>query len=378
MWIDNLTGADDYSFTCSVCGLIVRGMGAGLAVCPTCLRERWDESRAKVAAVHAASRRRFGLPEAPVRRDQGLHCTLCQHNCRLGNQDVGYCGIRTGDAESFRHDGRSRALVNWYYDPLPTNCVADWVCPGGTGAGFPEYAHERGPEVGFYNLAVFFESCNFNCLYCQNWTFKRSNRLVSRWHSVTDLTDAVDGSTSCLCFFGGDPTPQLPYAIQVAERLEALHRDKPVRICWETNAGMHPDLLREMARFSLETGGCVKVDLKGWSPKIHEALCGFPNHRVLENFALLARWSLQRPEPPLLVASTLLVPGYVGVEEVGRLASFIAGLNPDIPYSLLGFAPQFVMDDFPTTSRRDAEACLHAAKKAGLRRVRLANRHLLH
>jgi len=30
--------------------------------------------------------------------------------------------------------------LRWYFDPLPTNCVADWVCPGGTGAGCPKWA----------------------------------------------------------------------------------------------------------------------------------------------------------------------------------------------------------------------------------------------
>jgi hypothetical protein len=31
--------------------------------------------------------------------------------------------------------------LSWYKDPLPTNCVGDWVCAGGTGAGFPRHAH---------------------------------------------------------------------------------------------------------------------------------------------------------------------------------------------------------------------------------------------
>jgi len=61
----------------------------------------------------------------------------------------------------------------WYHDPLPTNCVGDWVCAGGTGAGYPEYAYSSGPECGYKNLAVFFNACSFNCLYCQNWHFRK-------------------------------------------------------------------------------------------------------------------------------------------------------------------------------------------------------------
>jgi pyruvate formate lyase activating enzyme len=290
--------------------------------------------------------------------------------------EEGYCVVRRGTAESLRLDGRQRARMSWYFDPLPTNCVADWVCAGGTGAGYPKYAYEDGPEVGFYNLAVFFEACNFNCLYCQNWSFKGNTRS-SPWHSLEDLTSTVTQRTSCVCYFGGDPTSQLPYAIRAAHRLRTAHRDRILRICWETNGSMHPSWLKRMAQSSLSSGGCIKVDLKAWNSRVHHALCGVDNRQVLDNFVRLASFVPLRQDPPLLVASTLLVPGYVDEAEVASLASFIARLNPDIPYVLLAFAPQFHLSDFPTTSRAQAEACLEAAVKAGLRYVRVGNRHLL-
>jgi pyruvate formate lyase activating enzyme len=296
----------------------------------------------------------------------------------MGEEDTGYCGIRKGTKASLREDGRIRAPVSFYYDPLPTNCVADWVCAGGTGAGYPPYAHDSGPEVGFYNLAVFFESCNFNCLYCQNWHFRKQLQHNAHWRSIDTLAGQVNEQTSCICYFGGDPTPQLPYALRVSERVRREHPEQILRICWETNGSMHPAWLKKMARMSLESGGCIKMDLKAWNPRTHMALCGCDNRQVLENFSSLAKWVPLRPAPPLLVASTVLVPGYVEAEEIGHLASFIAGHDPDIPYVLLAFAPQFCLEDFPTTSRAQAEACLDAAKRAGLRRVRLGNRHLIH
>jgi pyruvate formate lyase activating enzyme len=352
-------------------------MGTGIGVCPQCIRDRWGESVSIIEENHLASRRAFHLPSKPPRNPHGLDCKICFHECRIGPDEKGYCGVRTGSPTSFRQDGRLRAKVSCYYDPLPTNCVADWVCPGGTGAGFPVYAHDRTTEVGFYNLAVFFEACNFNCLFCQNWSFKWTQGAPVRWHSVDSLAEAVNDRTSCICYFGGDPVPQVPYALKVSEQARRAHSGKILRICWETNGSMHPAWLKRMARISLESGGCIKVDLKAWDPRIHKALCGFDNRAVLENFASLAGWAELRPDPPFLVASTLLVPGYVEEAEVSQLASFIARLNPDIPYTLLAFAPQFCLDDFPTTSRSQAEACLEAARKAGLRKVRLGNRHLV-
>ncbi|MCE5245122.1 MAG: radical SAM protein [Syntrophobacteraceae bacterium] len=363
---------------CLVCGKPLEGTGGSLEVCPECLLSDRGDGRVRLEAIHAASRHIFGLPVEPPRSPGGLSCNLCVHQCKMWDSEPGYCGVRHGGRDSMRLDGRARARVSYYYDPLPTNCVADWVCPGGTGAGYPQFSHDRCTEAGFFNLAVFFEACNFNCLYCQNWVYKQSNCGPTYLLSVDGLAGAVNRQTSCICFFGGDPVPQLPYALRVAEEARRRNAGRILRICWETNGSARPAWLKRMVRASLDSGGCVKMDLKAWDPRIHRALCGFDNRQVLENFARLAEWVPLRPDPPLLVASTLLVPGYVGDEEVSRLAGFIAGLNPDIPYTLLAFTPQFCLEDFPTTSRADAEACLEAAKRAGLRRVRLANAHFIH
>jgi pyruvate formate lyase activating enzyme len=192
------------------------------------------------------------------------------------------------------------------------------------------------------------------------------------------IMDDCNDKTSCICYFGGDPTPQLVYAIHASKR--ARERRKGIlRVCWETNGSMNPHLLMRIAELSFESGGCVKVDLKAWDDKVHYALCGVSNRRTLSNFKLLAEYKNERrsTNPPLLIASTLLVPGYIDEYEVGNIARFIASLDRDIPYSLLGFHPHFQMEDLPRTSRKHAGRCLKAARNAGLRNVRVGNIHLL-
>ncbi|HUV45689.1 MAG TPA: radical SAM protein, partial [Dehalococcoidia bacterium] len=237
-------------------------------------------------------------------------------------------------------------------------------------------AYRAGPEYGYKNLAVFYQACSFDCLFCQNWHY-RSQALKEATVTASMLIDAVDGQTSCICYFGGDPTPQLPHSIRVARLALQKKRGRILRICWETNGSMHPALLRQAAQISLNSGGCIKFDLKAWNEEVHIALCGVSNKRTLENFQLLAEYTKKRPSPPFLIASTLLVPGYIDKQEVSQIAQFISSLNPDIPYSLLAFAPQFMMRDLPTTSRRHAEECLAVAKARGLTRVRVGNVHLL-
>jgi len=187
----------------------------------------------------------------------------------------------------------------------------------------------------------------------------------------------VDKRTRCICYFGGDPTPQVLHAIK-ASNIAIKGADGCIlRICWETNGAMQEPFLSMIADLSLQSGGCIKFDLKAWDTPIHYALCGVSNNKTLENFRALAMRSRQRTEPPLLIASTLLVPGYVDEKEVQRIAGFIASLNPEIPYSLLAFYPQFYLNDLPTTSRSHALRCRAAAENSGLKHVHIGNVHLL-
>jgi pyruvate formate lyase activating enzyme len=140
---------------------------------------------------------------------------------------------------------------------------------------------------------------------------------------------------------------------------------------------MAPELLDRMMSMALNTGGCVKFDIKAFDKTLHRTLTGITNRRTLENFERAAVGCAKRPVPPPLIASTLLVPGYIDAAEVQAIAEFIAAIDTDIPYSLLGFHPQYEMRDLPPTSARLAEACRQAAVDAGLTRVHIGNVHLL-
>jgi len=140
---------------------------------------------------------------------------------------------------------------------------------------------------------------------------------------------------------------------------------------------MHPSLARKMMEISIKTGGCVKFDLKAMDERLNIALCGGSNRGTLENFRMLSSLFKMRSNPPSLVASTLLIPGYIDENEVGAIARFIAELNPDIPYSLLAFHPNFLMRDLPSTCRKHAELARDAALAEGLTRVKVCNLHLL-
>jgi len=317
-------------------------------------------SHGELLAPHREVRGALKLPPVPPRR--GTPCRLCANACRIPEGELGYCGLRTARGGRVRYlweEGAGVALAHTYYDPLPTNCCAAWFC---------------GEREG-KNLAVFFYGCNFDCLFCQNANHKFfdegeriSEEELVRW--------ALAPGVRCVCFFGGSPEPQLPFAIRAARRIVEGSGGR-IRICWEWNGAGNPRLVLQAAELSLESGGIVKFDLKAWSEKLSLALCGVPTRPSFDNFRRVAEELLPAAGHPLLTATTLLVPGYVDEEEVGKIAEFIARLSPEIPYSLLVFYPAYCLSDLPVTPLEQAIRCYRAAVGAGLRHVHVGNLHLL-
>jgi len=363
---------------CRVCGKKSKFTAESLKICVQCLRERSEESLPYMREAHARARSRFGLPPTPPRSPEGIPCNICANECRIGKGEISYCGLkRTVDGQLESLTSPKIGILHSYLDSQVTNCCAAWFCPAGTSSGYPKYTYRRGPEYGYYNLAVFFYGCNFDCLFCQNSSHK--NFLSGEAVTVEELVEKTRSNRyiSCLCFFGGSPEPQLPFAVRASRAVLDETPERILRICFEWNGCGNPKLVCKAAELALVSGGNIKFDLKCFDSTISYALSGVSNKRAYENFKTVAQnFYPQRPEFPMLTATTLLVPRYVDSIEVEHIAEFIASFDPEIPYSLLVFHPAFLMADLPTTSLEQTIECYKSAKKH-IKRVNVGNLHLL-
>ncbi|MBO3803818.1 MAG: radical SAM protein [Candidatus Brockarchaeota archaeon] len=362
---------------CSLCGSSSPLIARNLGLCGRCVRER-DEALQIVRLAHGSLRKGLGLPPKPPKSEGGLACGLCSNECIMAPGEKGYCGLRKNEGGVLRTLApEGSGLFHDYLDPHVTNCCSSWFCPAGTGAGYPRFARRPGPEHGYQNLAVFFYGCNFDCLYCQNESHK--NLRLENPKTIEHLVERVarNRDVTCVCYFGGSPEPQLPFAISASKAMVENFPDRVMRICFEWNGCGNPRLVEEAAELALLSGGNIKFDLKCFSEAMSFALSGVSNRRAFENFEMLARGLYRkRSELPLLTATTLLVPGYVNENEVGRIAEFISRLDRNMPYSLLVFHPDFAMQDLPNTPFGQVASCYLAAKKH-LERVHVGNLNLL-
>jgi pyruvate formate lyase activating enzyme len=375
---------------CRICGsknLVSESIG----VCSSCLRKNPEKALEITRSIRSVWRKSVGLPTEPPKDPDGVRCRLCVNECVIGKGSRGFCGVWSFDGKTLTPIGGFGKIVAYIYlDPIPTNCVAAHICPASTGIGYPKYAYKPDVEYGYYNLAVFLAGCPLDCVFCQNWEHKTAIshgridfRIVRIYDEEDFIRKAMDPKISCVCYFGGDPTPHSPMLISLSRKIieKASERKMIKRICWETNGLENPLIMREMARISLVSGGIVKIDWKAYTPSIYEALTGVNGekavNRLKENTKIVYEISRERPEIPLLVVSILLVPGYVDVEEVDKITSYIASLDTEIPVVLLAFHPDHLMRDLPPTSIDHAYQALKIAKKNGIKNVYIGNKWLL-
>ncbi len=370
---------------CKLCGRQSIVISDVLGVCVDCIRSRWGEAKKLVELVHVYSRSKFKLPPLTPRSKDGFRCNICGRGCILSNGETGYCGFRsyTRGSLTVKTGSNNYAIGLYYYDPHPTNCVAYSICPAVTGRGYPVYALTPRGERGYYNIAVFYGGCNLDCLYCQNWEYRRMTMEGKPLLSIDALVDAVNRETTCVCFFGGDPAPWSTHALVAAKKMIDKAKRiglKVFRICWETNGLWNPLLFRKAVELSLETGGIVKVDFKAWTPQVYAALTGIDPSGVRiirENIRIASEYFNKRRDPPLLVVSTLLVPGYIDDYEIDQMTRYVARLNTKIPYIFLGFHPDYLLKDLPRTSIYHAKRAVEIARRNGLENVYVENGWLL-
>jgi pyruvate formate lyase activating enzyme len=128
---------------CKECGIECT-LSSTLPFCPECIRKNFKKLEHDIHKTHERARKPYKLPVQIPDHKNGKRCTICVNQCVIGQDEPGFCGARKNIDGQIKGPDKTWAYVNWYHDPLPTNCVADWVCAGSQ-------------DHGYKNLAVFYE-----------------------------------------------------------------------------------------------------------------------------------------------------------------------------------------------------------------------------
>jgi len=205
--------------------------------------------------------------------------------------------------------------------------------------------------------------CNLSCVFCQNYSISQADLAVRRTRYV-EPGQLVEAAAADQCRIIAhtytEPTVYLEYALDIAR----LAVRKGLLNVFVTNGFISPEALAEVV--PLLHG--ANVDLKSFNDATYRRWCNGRLQPVLDTIAAL------RNAGVWVEVTTLVIPQLNdSPEELRKLASFIASLDPAIPWHVSRFHPDFRMCDRGLTPASTLEQALDIGRRAGLRYVYAGN-----
>ena len=273
-----------------------------------------------------------------------LVCVACAHRCKLADGARGVCLVRSraGDA----------LLVPWGY-------------AGGVAIDPVEKKPFFHLLPGARALSFGMLGCDLHCAYCQNWFTSQALRDPRATDSTEPASPeelvaaAVAHRCRIITSTYNEPLVTAEWAHDVFEQA----RKAGLVTTFVSNGHATPEVLEYLAPVI----GAYKVDLKAFSAKTYASLGG-KLQAVLDTIAgLVARgiW---------VEVVTLIVPGLNdSPDELRGIASFLAGVSPDIPWHVTAFHPDYKMTDPPATPVATLLGAAAIGREAGLNFVYAGN-----
>ncbi len=167
-------------------------------------------------------------------------------------------------------------------------------------------------------LSIYNVGCNFACIGC---SYKLLGPRVAKVVPPARIEELMrELRPAKVSFLGGEPTTN-----PAIERLLRFAKEEIGAETWlgHTNG----------SRLPLPYLDGANVSLKAFSPAKHLEYTGRPARLVYDNFRAAFDAGLK------LKASTVLIPGYIDLDEIEAMVRFVAGLDPAIPFHVMGYVP---------------------------------------
>jgi pyruvate formate lyase activating enzyme len=271
--------------------------------------------------------------------DGSVHCELCPFRCALPPGRMGNCGVRLNQGGRLVTATKAVSVAHLdaierkpFFHVLPGSQVLTLAAPG----------------------------CTFRCTYCINHRLSQYGREDVGWTAEpavpADLVARARSAGAAIGLSYSEPglAPELTLA------LAELARPLGIPVLWKTNGFLTPAAIELMAPVLT----AVNIDVKAADDVSHRRLTGASLGPVLdavERFRAAGVW---------VEVSTPLVPGTAASpHQLRAIAARLAAVDPDLPWHLLRFTPDFRLTDAPPTSPAALETGVTIGREAGLRFV---------
>ncbi len=181
-----------------------------------------------------------------------------------------------------------------------------------------------------WDVFIYLAGCNFKCRGCSILYRGKIGRPLSADYVVDIFTLVCEYAykeLSDVTVTGGEPTLDSNYLIELVSRL----KDLKVRVGLYTNGYLlERNLIQELESVQLDL---LKLDVKALDPEIHYRYTGRDSSSVLKAVELLNNSNLN------FYIVTVLIPNFVDVYEIEKIAKFLSSINDGIKYLIKPFSP---------------------------------------
>ncbi len=273
-----------------------------------------------------------------------LRCLACGHRCPIFEGQAGVCKVR------FHREGKLWA---------PWGYVAGAQCdPIEKKPFFHVY-----PGSSAYSFGML--GCDLHCAYCQNWITSQALRDPLALAPVRPaqagelVARALECRAKVMVSTYNEPLITAEWAAEVFREARAAG----LATGFVSNGNATPEVLAFLRPWL----DLYKVDLKSFDDAQYRKLGG-RLQPVLDSIRRIHEMGFW------LEVVTLVVPGFNDSdEELSRIAEFLAGVSPSIPWHVTAFHPDYRMPASPPTSPGDLLRAAGIGRRAGLQFVYAGN-----
>ena len=277
-------------------------------------------------------------------------CRVCSHFCKLDPGQYGICGVRQ-NKEGVLYTLVYGDLIAVHVDPI-----------------------EKKPLYHFLpaslSLSVATIGCNFKCSFCQNWQIsqaskkEKGSRIKSLSGQHVDPREVVEAAVNQGCrsisYTYTEPTVFFEYALDTSK----LAKENGLANVFVTNGYMSQDTLETINPYL----DACNVDLKSFRDEFYKDICKASLQPVLESIQRMKELDIW------VEVTTLIVPGLNDSSaELKDIAEFISGVDPEIPWHISRFHPDFQYAESGATPVATLRSAFDIGKEAGLSHIYIGN-----
>jgi pyruvate formate lyase activating enzyme len=273
-----------------------------------------------------------------------IKCKLCPRECKVGDRERGYCGVRENRGGTYNTLVHSRVCAA-HVDPIEKKPLFHYL-----------------PGTVAFSLAT--AGCNVNCKFCQNWDISQSRpeQVPADYappQKVVELAKQYQCPT--IAYTYSEPVVFSEYLMDTADAGHAAG----VRSIVVSNGYIQEEPLKT----AYGKMDAVKIDLKAFTDSYYQKVVTGELKPVLDSLVRLKKMGMWT-EIVYLTVPTL----NDGEAEIRGLAQWVkTNLGVDVPLHFTQFHPEYLLKNLPITPVATLERAKAIADAEGLHYVYIGN-----